>query len=47
MDIAKEKSGKNIIIELGDGQVSGIPENESKYDFYKKLKNLLERQNGT
>jgi hypothetical protein len=41
MDIAKDKNGKNVIIELGDGQVSGIPENESKYDFYNKLKNLL------
>jgi hypothetical protein len=38
MDIAKEKGGNYIIIELGDGQVSGIPEKEDKYSFYKNIK---------
>jgi hypothetical protein len=47
MDIAKDKNGKNVIIELGDGQVSGIPGNESKYDFYKKLISIIKRQNDT
>jgi hypothetical protein len=38
MDIAKDKNGKYIIIELGDGQVSGIPEREDKNIIYKKIK---------
>jgi hypothetical protein len=38
MDIAKEKNGNYIIIELGDAQVAGIPEKEDKNMFYKKLK---------
>ena len=38
MDIAKNKNGKFIIIELGDGQVSGIPDNEDKNIIYKKIK---------
>ena len=38
MDIAKDKNGKFIIIELGDGQVAGIPENEDKDILYKKIK---------
>ncbi|MEO0338928.1 MAG: ATP-grasp domain-containing protein, partial [Bacteroidota bacterium] len=38
MDIAKQKGGKWIIIELGDGQVAGLPDNANKLDFYKRLK---------
>jgi hypothetical protein len=38
MDIAKMKNGKYIIIELGDGQVSGIPEKEDKEIIFRKLK---------
>ena len=38
MDIARNKNGKLIIIELGDGQVSGIPENEDKNILYQKIK---------
>jgi len=38
MDIAKEKNGNYIIIELGDGQVSGIPEKEDSYKIYKSIK---------
>ena len=38
MDIAKDKNGEYIIIELGDGQVAGIPENEDKNILYKAIK---------
>ncbi len=38
MDIAKKKSGDWIIMELGDGQVSGLPDNADKNEFYRKLK---------
>jgi hypothetical protein len=38
MDIAKDKKCNYFIIELGDGQVSGIPENEDKNILYKKIK---------
>ena len=37
MDIAKDKNGNFIIIELGDGQMAGIPEKEDKDLFYRKL----------
>ncbi|MCL1673986.1 ATP-grasp domain-containing protein [Elizabethkingia meningoseptica] len=42
MDIARLKNGDLIIIELGDGQVSGLPDKASRYEFYKKLKSLFE-----
>lgn len=35
MDIAKAKSGDWIIIELGDGQVAGLPDNVDKQEFYR------------
>jgi hypothetical protein len=39
MDIAKvEKNGDWVIIELGDGQVSGLPDNADLYEFYNRLK---------
>lgn len=38
MDIAKKKDGKWIIVELGDGQVAGLPDNADKAEFYGKLK---------
>ena len=38
MDIAKKKGGDWIIIEIGDGQVSGLPENANKKEFYRKIK---------
>lgn len=41
MDIAKKKDGDWIIIELGDGQVAGLPENANKDEFYKNLKYIL------
>jgi hypothetical protein len=36
----KEPGGyrTSLIIELGDGQVAGIPEKEDKNMFYKRLK---------
>jgi hypothetical protein len=30
MDIAKKENGDWIILELGDGQVSGLPDNADK-----------------
>jgi hypothetical protein len=48
MDIAKDKNGNYIIIELGDGQVAGIPEKEDKGKFYKRLKEeIIKMQNCT
>jgi hypothetical protein len=38
MDIAKKKNGDWIIMELGDGQVAGLPDNANKDDFYRILK---------
>ena len=38
MDIAKKKDGEWIIVELGDGQVAGLPDNANKDEFYKHLK---------
>lgn len=34
MDIAKTKSGEWIIIELGDGQVAGLPDKVDRLEFY-------------
>lgn len=34
MDIAKAKNGKWIIIELGDGQVAGLPDKVDRLKFY-------------
>ncbi len=41
MDVAKKKNGEWIIMELGDGQVAGLPDHTNTYEFYKKLKNML------
>lgn len=38
MDIAKKKDGDWIIVELGDGQVAGLPDNADKDEFYKQLR---------
>ena len=37
MDIAKKKDGTWIVMELGDGQVSGLPDNADKNNFYRSL----------
>ena len=39
MDIARQKNGELIIIELGDGQVAGLPEKADRNEFYKLIKN--------
>ncbi|WP_299439545.1 ATP-grasp domain-containing protein [uncultured Aquimarina sp.] len=38
MDIAKKKNGGWIIMELGDGQVAGLPNNADRNEFYNNLK---------
>lgn len=40
MDIARRENGEFLIIELGDGQVSGLPDRLSKNAFYEKLRAL-------
>lgn len=37
MDIAQKINGEWIIMELGDGQVSGLPDNADKNQFYEKI----------
>lgn len=39
MDVAKQKNGEWLIMELGDGQVSGLPEHLSPDAFYESLCN--------
>lgn len=41
MDIAKRQDGEWMIVELGDGQVAGLPEKVEVHDFYKPLMKLL------
>ena len=38
MDISKKKDGNWIIVELGDGQVAGLPDNADKEAFYDRLR---------
>ena len=38
MDVAKKKDGDWIIMELGDGQVAGLPDNAYRNEFYNNLK---------
>jgi len=40
MDIAQKENGEFLIIELGDGQVSGLPDQLNKNEFYRKLRAL-------
>lgn len=42
MDIAKKENGDWLIIELGDGQVSGLPENADIENFYQSIKHNYE-----
>ena len=37
MDVAKKSDGEWIIVELGDGQVSGMPRDCNVHDFYERL----------
>lgn len=41
MDVAKKKNGHWIIMELGDGQVAGLPDKADKNEFYKNLKKCM------
>lgn len=41
MDIARQKDGKLIIIELGDGQVAGLPDRLDRNQFYGKLASFV------
>ncbi|HEX9058998.1 MAG TPA: ATP-grasp domain-containing protein [Clostridia bacterium] len=41
MDIAKLEDGDWSIVELGDAQVSGLPDNADIYEFYKGIKERL------
>jgi len=38
MDVAKKKNGDWIIMELGDGQVAGLPDNANKTTYYTELR---------
>ena len=38
MDVAQKKDGNWIIMELGDGQVAGLPDNADRNEFYQELK---------
>lgn len=38
MDIARQKNGDWVIIELGDGQVAGLPDRTDRNEFYTQLK---------
>lgn len=40
MDIAQRKNGEWIIMELGDGQVSGLPNSIDATNFFNHLKNI-------
>lgn len=41
MDIAQRVDGEWMIVELGDGQVAGLPDNADALRFYQSLKNRL------
>ncbi len=41
MDIARQTNGEFIIIELGDGQVAGLPDKLDRAVFYRSLKEIL------
>jgi len=43
MDVAQTKDGRWMIVELGDGQVAGLPEKTDVLQFYRKLKKGIER----
>lgn len=41
MDIAKTKEGEWIIIELGDGQVAGLPNITDRHQFYHSVREII------
>ncbi|HVF84662.1 MAG TPA: ATP-grasp domain-containing protein, partial [Abditibacteriaceae bacterium] len=42
MDVAQTRSGEWIVIELGDGQVAGLPSPKDVEPFYKRLAQHIE-----
>jgi len=44
MDVAKKQNGDWIIMELGDGQVAGLPDNANKNEYYENIKNALQQR---
>jgi hypothetical protein len=42
MDVAQRKDGEWMIVELGDGQVAGLPENADVEQFYQRLRKAVE-----
>lgn len=45
MDIAKTRDGEWIIMELGDGQVTGLADHVDRNDFYRNLEKCLSVEN--
>lgn len=41
MDVAMKKDGSWIVMELGDGQVAGLPDNADLDEFYRDLKEIV------
>lgn len=41
MDVAKRKSGEWMIVEIGDGQVAGLPDEKTVHNFYTHLRDRL------
>lgn len=37
MDVAQQTDGQWIIVELGDGQVAGLPDESEAPEFYRQL----------
>ncbi len=44
MDLAEQQDGRWIVIEIGDGQVSGLPERSDLTAFYRGLARSLARR---
>ena len=43
MDVARKTDSEWMIVELGDGQVAGLPENADLHQFYSSMKKNLDR----
>ena len=43
MDVARRADGEWMIVELGDGQVAGLPDGVDVRDFYRRLLDALSR----
>ena len=42
--MAQRTDGEWLIVELGDGQVAGLPDEADVAEFYRRLKERLERK---